>query len=28
VVFYAAINLTIALVVNLANRRLMKRHGR
>jgi len=28
VVLYAAINLVIALVVNLANRRLMKSHGR
>jgi len=28
VVLYAAINLSIAFVVNLANRRLMKRHGR
>lgn len=28
VVLYAAVNLTIALLVNLVNRRLMKRHGR
>ena len=28
VVLYAAINLSIAFVVNLANRRLVKRHGR